>query len=445
LSQDASQARRTDLLSLFVGRARSEVASLLLGHLQGTLDTVDGLTAQARAALGFPSGRGLIPGSEAVLADQLNALPGARAALSEAGLPPTALTHLLTSPAAAAQLRDALLELLPTLESLVPRHLEPLAASLSSAGPRGAELAAAMAAETSTATRPPSLDNLLALLLSARASLQASAQTDDALAASLNAGTQAARGHAARGMEVDLGGLARMLARLIARPAESAAATGEALRALSASLATSTEAKLLGPDPAGRTADDVRALLGRVGAGVERLSAVHGEADGADLAGRLAQVATATRAATGLVEAHQLVNAANVRLSTPIVAYMQVPIVVGDERRLAELKILRDPRRSSDDLDPDNMSVALRLETETLGLIVIMLQAHEGQLGLRFTVERPEFQRIIDRELPDLTRSLDQAGYQLAEVATEVRRNAGSRFDHAGTTSQDSGGLSLLA
>lgn len=403
LAETASRMRRNDLLTLFVGRAGADIASALVRNVEELLRWWS--QALARAA-------------------------------------PTRTGSVVSAPELAPAVRETLRELLVVVGTEVrPRLEEVLGALGSPAAERSrtmpvpsagraldalAELIALVPPEeTEPAPRPPTLDQTVA----------------DARGAAVAGSVRAVRG--------DLDRLVDLLARVVVRPAAPASESAEAIRTGTDAVATSTEAKLLSPDPRVRTDGDLRAALARVTQSAERaesiIRTVGAQPGQLELSARLLDVATAARAAGSVVEAQQLAHLAGARLNAPMAAYIQVPVMVGQEWRLAEFKVLRDPRRRAAELDPNDMTVALRLDTATLGLVVIVMWSHDGVLDLRFTLERPEYQRAVSHELPDLRGSLDKAGFRVAVIAAEVRRNASEAFDRIGAPGPEGATISILA
>lgn len=400
LAEAASRVRRSDLLTLFVGRAVADVASVVARHIEGLLRW----STQAASATG-PA-------------------PPAAGPLSE--------------PAAREALRELLLvvgeEVRPRLEGVL-------------------ELLGSPARQTPPQVAGPTTGRALNFLLELVTQAPLAGSEPDALPPPVRQALADARPAVVFGsveaVRSDLGRLVHLLARLVMRPTVPGSDAAEAVRMGTDVVATSAEAKLLGPDPPVRMDSDLRTALARVAQSAERADAairtVGPQPGPPDLPARLVEVANAARAAGSVVEAQQLVHLAGARLSTPVVAYIHVPVVVGQERRLAEFKVLRDPRRRAVDLDPSDMTVALRLDTATLGLVVIVMRSRDGVLDLKFTLERPEYQRAVSRELPDLRHSLDEAGFSVAGIAAEVRRDASAAFAQLGAPGPEGASISILA
>jgi hypothetical protein len=293
----------------------------------------------------------------------------------------------------------------------------------------------------------PITERLAALLAAARQVAQTGAPpagVPESVAAPAGDGAAALRGVVA----ADLARLVTVLARIVAHPEAPTGAVAREVAAATQSQATSTEARLLGPSPASVREGDPRAAAARLARSADQwIAAVpfEREAGGGDLQARIAQLAVTARAlATGL-EAVQVSNAAGARQGAPLVAYVQIPVAVDGETRLAELKVLRDSRRGREEVDQENLTVGIRLDTKTLGVVVALIRAPEGALDVRFTLERPDYQRAVDRGAAQLREALTEAGFEGAKVATEVRAAPSEEFDRLAAPGPEGSSLSVLA
>jgi hypothetical protein len=240
---------------------------------------------------------------------------------------------------------------------------------------------------------------------------------------------------------------AAIIERLVARPALGSADIAAAVEQTARTSAVSTEHRLLGDAPAAALRGDLRAHLGRVARDATYAAALPAGPDEAtSIVTAMANLAAAARSVATAVEAHQLLNAAYVRQEpVPLVAYLQVPVQVGGEQRLAEFKVLRDARRGPREIDPANATVAIRLDTKTLGLVVAVLRTVENAVHVTFTLEKPEYERIVAREAGGLQGGLERAGFRVGGVQTEVRERSGEVFERLGPALPEGSTLSLLA
>ncbi len=240
---------------------------------------------------------------------------------------------------------------------------------------------------------------------------------------------------------------AAILARMAATPREGSEPVARALREVAAQTAVSTEHRLLAPAPEATVRDDLRTHLMRLARDGEYLAALpEAEVEAPALVAALSALATAARSVSGLLEARQLLNAAyTAQQPSPLVAYIQLPIQVGDHQHMAELKLLRDPRQGAREIDPANATVAIRLDTKTLGLVVAVLRTDEKTVHVTFTLERSEYERAVAREAGSLQAGLERAGFRVGSLATEVRARSGEVFDRLGPSLPEGSTLSLLA
>ncbi len=409
----ASSTRQADLVALFASRVASETNLVLVDSLSGDLESLDTALRAARAALGLSA----IATSE-YAPERLSAMD-------------VALSRALAGLGRGAESFASLIE-----DALSGSDLEGVRTL-------GATLGEALSARPE---RSPTAE-LVELVARLRIADLAGDALPEALRTVLTDARRGASGDVRARLRTDVGELASVLARLTVAPREGSAPVGAALRTAGDMLAVSTEYKLLTGEPAERADGDLRAALGRVARGAEQLLAVDPPTVDAagDLPERLVRLAQAARSLATFTEAQQLVNASSVKMGAPLVAYIQVPVTVGDERHLAELKVLRDPSRGTDEIDPDNATVAIRLDTRTLGLVIAVMRTVNGVLNVTFTMETPEYQRAVSREARGLQESLTRAGFDVGAVATEVRERSAQVFERIGAVMPEGATISLLA
>lgn len=433
------------------------LANALASALEGQGET--GLAAMLREAPLAEATTGALP---ALLATQSDGDEAVSAAVTQALASPSggrAVEALLAAlapqdPALAARLEAAL----GALEAAsLPGSAPPMAAvrdllgavrealaTLVASGPGAQTLPGTLGADTPAARA--SLFRLVSGLEGLQAEIPSAAATLDA---PLGGSLAALRGALLSSVQTSAARATAIIERLVARPALGAADIAAAVEQTARTTAVSSEHRLLATDPAAALRGDLRTHLNRLARDATFAAALP-PPDGGDeargIAAAMASLATASRSVAAAVEAHQLLNAAYVRQEpVPLVAYLQVPVQVGGEQRLAEFKVLRDARRGPREIDPENATVAIRLDTKTLGLVVAVLRTVEKTVHVTFTLEKPEYERVVAREAAGLQEGLERAGFRVGGVETEVRERSGEVFERLGPALPEGSTLSLLA
>jgi len=252
---------------------------------------------------------------------------------------------------------------------------------------------------------------------------------------------------ATRSVAAESARLTRLLESAQAHPERGTLQIHEDLRRLVELVGRSLENKLLSTDAARAVERDLRAVLGRLEVALERLvrspsTAEHDPAL-AEQAQRLLSTVTSARSA---LEGQQLLNAVAPRTPLSHFAYVEVPVVVNGRQVQAQLKVLRDSGRAGEPLDPDNLKVALRLDTYTLGVVTALVEMRQGILNVEFSLDSPESEAVVDERLPELLGALQEGGLVVARLQTDVRQpGATDAFEALGEPVLDPFRISVLA
>jgi hypothetical protein len=239
--------------------------------------------------------------------------------------------------------------------------------------------------------------------------------------------------------------LAQLVAALRAQPEAGADHVSEDLQHVVRTVGRSVENKLLLAEPAAVIREDLRTVLSRLQRALEHLTQA---ADGDDPAA-LQQARTlldAVVAARDALEGQQLLNASTPRAAMPHNAYVEVPVVVAGRRLQAHVKVRRDGGDPRTELDEDNATIAVRLNTETMGKVTALLEMAAGQLGVGFTLETSESARYLAERLHELDARLAESGLAVSGMGARVREDGETRddFDRLGEPSLEPFTISVL-
>ncbi len=307
---------------------------------------------------------------------------------------------------------------------------------LSRIDPGLAQAAAALSAsaEPASARSPEQLLQWLGRLQPLLADPAMRAQLPTEVVRSARALAVAMALEATRSVAAESARLTRLLESAQTHPDRGTPQVHEDLRRLVELVGRSLENKLLSTDAARAVERDPRAVLGRLEVALERLvrspsTAEHDPAL-AEQAQRLLSAVTAARSA---LEGQQLLNAVAPRTPLPHFAYVEVPVIVDGRQTQAQLKVLRGSGRSGEPLDPDNLRVALRLDTYTLGTVTALVEMRQGILNVEFSLDSPESEAVVDERLPELLSALQDGGLVVARLQTDVRQEgAADAFEALG-------------
>ena len=100
---------------------------------------------------------------------------------------------------------------------------------------------------------------------------------------------------------------------------------------------------------------------------------------------------------------------------------LQFPLLFGQERTTAELRIFYSAREGRRRIDPENVRVALRLDLAHLGGVEVDLRVVAQVVDCRIEVDGAAQQALFNGEQEALRAGLEGAGYRVRKVACEVR------------------------
>ena len=113
--------------------------------------------------------------------------------------------------------------------------------------------------------------------------------------------------------------------------------------------------------------------------------------------------------------------------ATPTEAFVTFfPIHVGDKVEIGKLKVFkntegRQRRGLGKDVDPDNASLVIFLDTEFLGLSMISINTFERNLRCGIQVQHKRIKKILDKYLDELREGLKTTHYSLNDVTVTVQ------------------------
>ena len=98
-------------------------------------------------------------------------------------------------------------------------------------------------------------------------------------------------------------------------------------------------------------------------------------------------------------------------------AYMQLPVIIGQERKTAELYLFRR-KGGGKKIDPDNVNILLALDLEYLGHWEALLNIRNKDVSVRMEVPGAAEKDYFNRNTVLLHKMLEEAGFRL--VSTDV-------------------------
>jgi len=241
--------------------------------------------------------------------------------------------------------------------------------------------------------------------------------------------------------------LSRLLTALRARPTAGAAQVHQDLERVVEMVGRSLENKLLSPQAAQAVEEDLRAVLSRLQSSLERLlRAPAPDPETAALTEQARRLLTVASTARDALEGQQLLNATAPRAHTPSYAYVEVPVVIGDQRFDARLKVFRDASQSGEPIDPDNARVALRLNTHSFGVVTALVEMKQAALSVDFSFDNEAARAVFESRTPELLRALEAVGLEVSWIAAQVQDEAAPDvFGELGEPSFEPYSISVLA
>jgi len=103
---------------------------------------------------------------------------------------------------------------------------------------------------------------------------------------------------------------------------------------------------------------------------------------------------------------------------------LHLPLLFGQERTPAELRVFYEARNGQRRIDPENTRIALRLDLAHLGRVEIDLRVVSRIVDCRIAVDGAAQLALFDGERETLKAGLEGIGYSVRKVACEVRAEA---------------------
>ena len=100
---------------------------------------------------------------------------------------------------------------------------------------------------------------------------------------------------------------------------------------------------------------------------------------------------------------------------------LQLPLLFGQERTTAELRVFYEARDGQRRIDPENARIALRLDLVHLGRVEIDLRVVSRIVDCRIAVDGAAQQTLFNEAQETLKAGLEGVGYRVRKVACEVR------------------------
>lgn len=105
------------------------------------------------------------------------------------------------------------------------------------------------------------------------------------------------------------------------------------------------------------------------------------------------------------------------------------PIQVDDRVQIGKLRVFRDTegegrkgQRKLKEIDPENATLVIILNTDYLGTSMVRVNTHQRRLHCAIEVENKRLKKILDKYLPELAEALKNTPFELETVGVTVRK-----------------------
>ena len=116
------------------------------------------------------------------------------------------------------------------------------------------------------------------------------------------------------------------------------------------------------------------------------------------------------------IEAMQLRNLPENRITNGDTYYIQVPVFLNDEWEKVDL-FFHSENQSGSRVDKDNVSIRVNLDTKYLGKVSVLTEIKNGAVNIKFYLENEDITNFIQPHLEELNKTLDALDYDIQSIS----------------------------
>jgi len=96
--------------------------------------------------------------------------------------------------------------------------------------------------------------------------------------------------------------------------------------------------------------------------------------------------------------------------------YAQLPFVINDKQHTGELYVMKRDKRKGAQLDIENVTMLIALETENIGRIESLIKVDKKNVSIQFRVSDMDRTHTLKNTLSQLKEMLEEVGYHLQDA-----------------------------